>query len=90
MTAASGPAALPVPEEISRLAVKIELATMENKLAGDTASSQDVVRGPFERRLATKLDELESSDPSVSVSAADLHRLMNADFVNTRDQLQRV
>lgn len=85
ITAATGPAALPVPDEISQLAVNIDLGTMENKLAGDTAVSQDVVRGPFERRLATKLDELEASDPSVSASAADLHRLMNADYVNTSD-----
>jgi hypothetical protein len=76
ITAATGPAALPVPGEISQLAVKIELATMESKLAGDTGSSQDVVQGPFGRRLATKLEELESSDPSVSLSAADLHKLM--------------
>jgi hypothetical protein len=90
ITAATGPAALPVPDEIGQLAVKIELATMENKLTGDTASSQEVVRGPFGRRLATKLDELESSDLSVSPSAADLHKLMNADFATTDDQLQRV
>jgi hypothetical protein len=90
ITAATGPAALPVPDEISQLAVKVELATIENKLAGDTASSQELVRGPFGRRLATKLDELESSDPSVSLSGADLHKLMSADFETTDDQLQRV
>lgn len=90
ITAATGPAALPLPDEISQLAVKIELATMENKLAGDTASSQEAVRGPFGRRLAAKLDELESSDPSVSLSAADLHKLMSADFAATDDPLQRV
>jgi hypothetical protein len=91
ITAATGPAALPVPDEISQMAVKIDLGTMESRLAGgDTAVSQEFGRGPFERRLATKLDELEASDPIVSASAADLHRLMNPDSVNTSVQLQRL
>ena len=85
MTAATGPAALPVPDEISQLAVNLELATIENKLAGGNTQIQDVVRGPFWRRLAAKLGELETSDPSVSQSAADLHKLMKAEFMNIGD-----
>jgi hypothetical protein len=86
MTAATGPAALPLPDEITQLAVNLELATIENKLTGNRPASQEVVRNPFWRRLSAKVEELELTNPSVPQSFSDLHKLMSADLAHCGDE----
>jgi hypothetical protein len=78
LTTVTGAAALPMPQEIGQLAVSLDLMTIEAVLTDDSRHSENAARNVFWRRLVAKVEEIESGDPDVSQTFADLQKLMNA------------
>jgi hypothetical protein len=72
---ATGPAALPLPEEITQLAVNVSLATLEIRLGSDAQTPLEIIGNPLWRRLSLKAEALENSQPNAHSVFADLRRL---------------
>ena len=79
---ASGPVALPFPDEITRLAVKLDLAAIEATLEADAITPHDPI-SPLWRRIRLKAEALEESQPNTQAVFADLQKLVAVVTVGT-------
>jgi hypothetical protein len=80
LTTTTGAASLSLPEDVTRLAVSLDLLAIEASLAESTVKSDRGENGLW-RRLSAKVEELEYADSHVTRTFADLQSLMKSTSV---------